>query len=157
MIVLGIDPGFGCVGWGVIEGQKDMYTHVAHGCIETSVTLDFSSRLSVISKALNNVIDTYHPKVGAVETLFFNKNVTTGIQVAHARGVILLTLKERNVPLKEVSPQQVKQTITGYGAADKAQVQKMLLYALSMEHKQLEGARDDAIDALAIAFTGVFF
>lgn len=148
--ILGIDPGFGRVGWGVIEGKKDRWTHIAHGCIETDASLALVDRLAVITKELSSIITTYQPQQAAVEELFFNKNITTGIQVAQARGVILLTLHQKGIVCTEVTPSQVKQSLTGYGKADKQQVQKMVSIHLSMSSTVKQ---DDAADALAVAIT----
>ncbi len=148
--ILGVDPGYGRVGWGIVEKFRGDITYIAHGCIETSPKVSFSQRLSDIFVALEGLISTYSPEVAAIEELFFAKNVTTGIQVAHARGVILLALHQANIPSKTVTPSQVKQSMTGYGRASKRQVQEMVKHCL---HLKVIPSPDDAADALAVAFT----
>lgn len=148
--IIGIDPGFGRVGWGIIEGYGTQWTHVAHGCIETTSKQPFIKRLIEIDAALSDICVQYQPTLGAIEELFFYKNVTTAIDVGHARGVILLALAEQNMPLYEYTPLQIKQAITGYGRADKAQIQTMVQMQLALKKKIRP---DDAADALAVALT----
>jgi len=147
--ILGIDPGFGRVGWGIIEeNKKNEWCAVAYGCIETFSKKTFVDRLAEIHYDLDKVIKKYKPTRLAVEELFFAKNVTTGIQVAQARGVIILTGVENGLEIDEFTPLQVKQAITGYGRAEKAQMQKMVAVTLGIKGKIKS---DDAADALAIA------
>jgi len=147
--ILGIDPGFGRVGWGIVEqNKKNEWTAVAYGCIETFPKKTFVDRLAEIHYDLDKVIKKYKPTRLAVEELFFAKNVTTGIQVAQARGVIILTGVENGLEIDEFTPLQVKQAITGYGRAEKAQMQKMVAVTLGIKGKIKS---DDAADALAIA------
>lgn len=148
--VLGIDPGFGRVGWGVIEKINGDWEHVAHGCIETEKTLTFIDRLIQIQVELNKLIKKYQPTHSGVEDLFFYKNVKTAIKVGQARGVILLTLKLADLPVDEFTPLQVKQAISSYGRAEKGQIQKLIQVHLKMKDKVKQ---DDAADALAIALT----
>jgi crossover junction endodeoxyribonuclease RuvC len=148
--ILGIDPGFGRMGWGVIEGRKDQWQYIAHGCIETDKKKSFVERLEILYAELSDVIKVYAPAHSAVEDLYFNKNVTTAVQVAQARGVILLTLSQAGLGISEVTPLQVKQAVTGYGRADKGQVQKMVQMLLCLKEKPKQ---DDAVDALAVALT----
>ncbi len=150
MRILGIDPGFGRIGWGVIDGQKDTWKHVAHGCIETPAKKPFVERLSVLHAALQDVLTTYTPDYAGVEDLFFAKNVSTGVQVAQARGVIILTLVQAGVQMSEPTPVQVKQAMTGYGRADKRQVQNMVHMMLGLPTTDRQ---DAALDALAVAIT----
>ncbi len=150
MIILGIDPGFGRVGWGVIEGGGQDWVHVGHGCIETDSKKSFVERLKDISSELNIIIDQYNPTCSSVEELFFVKNVTTGIQVGQARGVILLSLIQANLPIFEYTPSAIKLAVTGYGNADKQQVQKMIQMQLSLRDVPKP---DDAADGLAVALT----
>lgn len=150
MRILGIDPGYGRVGWGVIEGQKDTWTHIAHGCIETNIKLTFAQRLCQVHTAIQAIMSEYKPDMMGIEKLFFKKNVTTGLQVAHARGVMLLLAEQAAIAIVEVSPVEVKQAVTGYGNADKAQVQQLVAMLLKLPHKRFQ---DDAADALAVAFT----
>ena len=150
MQVLGIDPGFGSIGWGVIHGQKDIWTHVAHGCIETPTKKPFVERLSLLHSELCQIIEQYTPDYAGVEDLFFAKNVSTGVQVAQARGVIILTLVQAGIAMGEPTPVQVKQAMTGYGRAEKRQVQNMVHMMLGLPSTERQ---DDALDALAIAIT----
>ncbi|PIY93220.1 MAG: crossover junction endodeoxyribonuclease RuvC [Candidatus Magasanikbacteria bacterium CG_4_10_14_0_8_um_filter_32_14] len=148
--ILGTDPGFGRVGWGVIENRKGKWVGVAYGCIETNKKSDFVSRLEEISLSLTEIIKKYKPDFSAVEELFFYTNVTTAIKVGQARGVILLTLKQQNVIVYEFTPLQVKQSITGYGRAEKGQLQRMVKMMLGIKKPITP---DDAADALAVALT----
>ncbi len=146
--ILGIDPGFGRVGFGVIELQGGKTKYIAHGLIETSPQKTFVERIVEIHTKLGSIIQEYKPQRAAVEELFFAKNVTTGIQVAQARGAILLSLTQAGIPVDEFTPMEVKQAVTGYGRADKTQMQKMVIMLLSLKVKKLQ---DDAADALGIA------
>ena len=148
--ILGIDPGFGRVGFGIIDCVGDTYTAVAYGCIETSTKRTFVERLEDISDELIQIIRKYKPQCAGVEELFFYKNVTTAIKVAQARGVILLTLRKARLQVHEYTPLQVKQSITGYGRADKTQLETMVKMLLKLKKKITP---DDAADALAIALT----
>jgi crossover junction endodeoxyribonuclease RuvC len=148
--ILGIDPGFGRVGFGVIEKRGSEWVHVVHGLIETSPKKTFVERILEIHQTLQKIIVKYEPTSAAVEELFFYKNVTTGIQVAQARGVILLTLMQAGLSVDEFTPLEVKQSLTGYGRAEKGQIQKMVLMVLRLKEKKIQ---DDAADALAIALT----
>jgi crossover junction endodeoxyribonuclease RuvC len=146
--ILGIDPGFGRTGWGVCVGNGSKLKGLAYGCIETMAGEDFSYRLQQIFEDLDYIIKKYKPDVVAVEELFFYKNVTTALKVGHARGVILLSARLANIPIMEFTPLQVKQAISGYGKADKKQVQQMVKTFLGL--KELPQP-DDAADALAVA------
>ncbi|MFA4830609.1 MAG: crossover junction endodeoxyribonuclease RuvC [Patescibacteria group bacterium] len=149
--IIGIDPGFGRIGWGVIEKQNGDWIHVAHGCIETGAGEPFTDRLAELHRELNKIIKKYHPDRAAVEDLFFFKNVKTAMKVGQARGVILLTLSQAGMPIDEFTPLQVKQAMTGYGRAEKGQMQKMVKVIL---HLKCASLQDDAADALAAALTG---
>ena len=160
-IILGIDPGFGRVGYGIIK-KKYVGDHrhggvpphggewrmVAFGCIETSPKKSFVARISQIHEELARLIKKHKPTRMAVEELFFFSNVKTAIEVGQARGVILLTGVENKLPIDEFTPLQVKQAITGYGRAEKSQMQKMVAIVLGMKEKIKS---DDAADALAVA------
>lgn len=148
--VLGIDPGFGRVGWGVVEKKNGDWYHVAHGCIETNKKAKFIERLQEIHTNLKRIAAKYQPTNSAVEDLFFYKNVKTAIAVGQARGVIMLTLSQAGLPVDEFTPLQVKQSITGYGRAEKGQMQKIIQLHLQMKEKIKQ---DDAADALAVALT----
>jgi crossover junction endodeoxyribonuclease RuvC len=148
-IILGIDPGFGRVGFGVIEKTKtNEWKALDYGCIETSRKKKFVDRLVEIDEGIKFLIKKYKPQRLAIEKLFFSKNITTGIEVGHARGVIMLSAAIANLEIDEFSPPQVKQAITGYGGAQKAQMQKMVAMILGIKGKIKS---DDAADALAVA------
>jgi len=148
--ILGIDPGFGRVGFGIIEKRGSEWVHVVHGLIETSPKKTFVERILEIHETLQKIIIKYEPNRAAIEELFFYKNVTTAIQVGQARGVILLTLVQAGLTIDEFTPLEVKQSLTGYGRAEKGQIQKMVLMILKLKDKKIQ---DDAADALAIALT----
>jgi len=148
MYILGIDPGFGRVGYGIIEYKNNKYRPVEYGCITTPAKEKLSLRLKQIYDDLENVISRYNIDAAAVESLFFNTNITTGIQVAEARGVILLALEKHNIAISEYTPLQVKQALIGYGRADKTQIKKMVKEMLKLDNMP---KLDDTTDALAIA------
>jgi len=149
-IILGIDPGFGRVGYGVIEKRAGEWKEVCHGCIETSSKLEFVDRLAQLHHEVVDLIKKYKPARMAVEELFFFKNVTTAIQVGQARGAILLAAVNSKIPVDEFTPLQVKQAMTGYGRAEKGQMQKLVAMLLHIKGKIKS---DDAADALAVALT----
>lgn len=149
--ILGIDPGFGRVGFGVVEQDKNgKWIHVTHGCIETSPKKKFIDRLFEVSLEIKKLIKEYQPSRVAVEELFFFKNVKTAMEVGQARGVILLTAAESGLPVDEFTPLQVKQSMTGYGRAEKGQMQKVVAMILGLKTAIKS---DDAADALAVALT----
>ena len=148
MIILGIDPGVATIGFGVIRGSRQKNELLRYGVITTPPGIPLSHRLLQISDDMEELIHTFHPDEMAVEELFFSKNITTGISVAHGRGVILLSAEKLGVPIFEYTPMQVKQAVAGYGGAQKLQVMKMTQRLLKMKHLPRP---DDAADALAIA------
>ena len=148
MIVLGIDPGYAIVGWGVVEVRGASFRPIACGDISTPAKTSLSSRLKTIYDEMHRIIDKYHPEQMAIEELFFNTNITTGIKVAEARGVILLAAEEAGLPIFEYTPLQVKQAVVGYGLAEKKQVIAMVT---SLLHLKTPPKPDDTADALAIA------
>ncbi|MEG1705496.1 MAG: crossover junction endodeoxyribonuclease RuvC [Clostridia bacterium] len=148
MIVLGIDPGFGRIGYGIIDYNKNKYKVIEYGCITTDAGLLFSKRLNKIEKDLINICSKYKIDVASVEELFFNTNIKTGIQVAEARGVILNTLENLNIEIAEYTPLQIKQALVGYGRADKLQIKSMVKSFLNLETMP---KLDDTTDALAMA------
>jgi crossover junction endodeoxyribonuclease RuvC len=148
--ILGIDPGYGRVGWGIVDGHGSDWTYVAYGCIDTDKRYSFVKRLLQIERELEVIIAAYRPNFSAVEQIFFSKNVSTGIDVSQARGAILLILAHHKIPIAELTPTQIKQALTGYGNAEKRQVQEMVKRELHM--KELP-KQDDAADALAVAIT----
>ena len=151
MRILGIDPGFGRTGLGVVDMRGSDATYVMHGVIETPKEDDFSERLLVLKQELVKTIEQYKPEAASVEQLFFSNNAKTVMKVSMARGVVLLTLAELRIPLVELTPNQVKQGIAGWGGADKKQVQGMVARFLKL--KEIPKP-DDAADALALAIVG---
>ena len=149
MIILGIDPGTATVGFALIEKEGRATRVIEYGVITTKAGLSLSERLLQIGNDLSELIDTYHPTFAGVERLFFLRNVTNGIDVAQARGVILHTLARSGIPIVEFTPLQVKQGIAGNGFAKKPQVQKALQMILKLPELPKP---DDAADALAIAY-----
>lgn len=153
MLSLGIDPGTAIVGYGLVRELSDGALQPVHyGVITTRAHTPMWERLEIIYTELTKIIHTYSPDRAAVEVLFFGKNVTTGITVAQARGVILLTLQQAKLPIHEFKPSEIKQSLTGYGNADKRQMQEMTRMMLSLDTIPKP---DDAADALAVAITDI--
>lgn len=150
MIILGIDPGIAIVGYGVVNFDKGKYNVLDYGVITTDKDLKTPERLVLIEKGLIKLIEQYNPDCIAIEELFFQTNRKTAIVVAEARGVLLLTVQKYCKQLFEYTPLQIKQAVTGYGGADKKQVQYMVKTLLNL--KQIPKP-DDAADALAAAIT----
>lgn len=150
MVILGIDPGYGIVGFGVIEKTPYSVKVIDYGAIYTYKEDTFPERLRKIYAGMNQLIDKYKPDFMCCEELFFNHNVTTAINVAQARGVILLAGIQRIGKLYEYTPLQIKQALTGQGRADKKQVQYMVKAILNLNSIPKP---DDAADALAVALT----
>ena len=148
MRLLGIDPGFAIVGWAVIDSDRGRLQPVAYGAITTPAHTNFESRLLMIKQDLESVIEKYSPTEMALEELFFNTNITTGIAVAEARGVILCTAHEKGLKISEYTPLQVKQAVVGYGKAEKQQVIAMVTSILKLKNPPKP---DDTADAVAIA------
>ncbi len=148
MIILGIDPGFAITGFGVIKVDKNKNEVLDFGTIQTKAGVDFSRRIKDLYNELHKIIKKYKPDLMAVEQLFFAKNAKTALLVGQARGVVLLTAIQEKMPLHEYTPLQVKQAITGYGAADKKQMQQMVKVILGLSQIPKP---DDAADALAVA------
>ena len=148
MVILGIDPGLAIVGWGVIEYKNSKITTLGYGSIETPAHTPTEDRLVLIYKGVKQLIETYHPDEMAIEELFFNTNITTGIRVAEARGVILMCANLHKVKISEYTPLQVKQAVVGYGRAEKKQVISMVTMILGLDKPPKP---DDTADALAIA------
>ncbi len=147
MIILGIDPGTAKIGFGVINKTRELKL-IEYGCIQTPKNLKDSQRLIKLHEQLQKIIKKHKPDMVAVEDLFFFKNLKTAISVSQARGVILLTAAKLKVPISEYTPLQIKQAVTGYGRAEKKQVQKMVKMILNL--KKIPKP-DDAADALAAA------
>lgn len=150
MRILGIDPGFATIGFGLIELIGQDWEMIDFGVISTEAGEDFQERLCQIYDDLNEILEEFEPNLVAIESLYFSKNVTTAMQVAESRGVISLAVAQANLPLQHFSPNEVKLAITGYGSADKVQVQNMVATLLNLSAIPRP---DDAADALAIALT----
>ena len=148
MIILGIDPGYATIGYGVIEKQKSILTPIDYGVITTPKNESIAYRLAMIFDSMNKIVEKFKPDDIAVEELFFNTNITTGIKVAQARGVILLSAIQTCGRLYEYTPLMIKQALTGNGRADKHQVQYMVQMILRLKSIPKP---DDAADALAAA------
>lgn len=148
MRILGIDPGIATIGFGIVDAEKNKFSLVNCGVITTPAHTPLSDRLLQIYKDMCGLIDIFKPEAVAIEELFFNTNITTGISVAHGRGVILLACRSAELNIFEYTPLQVKQAVVGYGRAEKAQVMDMVkrLCRLSAPPKP-----DDAADAVALA------
>ncbi|HBF86096.1 MAG TPA: crossover junction endodeoxyribonuclease RuvC [Clostridiales bacterium] len=150
MIILGIDPGLATMGWGVIKSERGQAAVIDYGAVLTPKDESLPVRLALLEKGVNQLVDKFKPDEIALEELFFNTNITTGINVAQARGVILLTCVKACGRLYEYTPLQIKQALTGYGRADKHQIQAMVKTFLRLDKVPRP---DDAADALAVALT----
>ena len=151
MIILGIDPGIATTGYGVIKKQpKKALSCISYNCIYTDKKDTAHERLRVLENGLNSVIRLHRPDVIVVEKLYFAKNIKTAMPVAEARGVILLTAAKHKLPVYEFTPLQMKMVVTGYGRAEKKQVQRMVQQILSLSELPRP---DDAADALGVAIT----
>jgi crossover junction endodeoxyribonuclease RuvC len=148
VIVLGIDPGTAALGYGIVERTGSRLRMVDAGCLETSSALPLPERLLAIHHLLVDLIELHQPQILAVERLFFSKNAQTAFAVGQARGVVLLAGAAAGVPVREATPSEVKIAVTGYGAADKEQVGRMVAVCLSIPEAPKP---DDAADALAVA------
>lgn len=147
--MLGIDPGFGSLGYAILSGEGRALRALDYGCLKTPARTPFADRLMTIYHTITDLIATHHPTRVGIEKLFFEKNTKTAIDVAQARGVILLACRQARVPIIECTPLQVKLAATGYGAAEKKQVQHMMKLLLKLPSLPTQ---DDAADALAIAY-----
>ncbi len=148
MIILGIDPGIAIVGYGVIEYVGNKFNVIDYGAVTTPAGMEVPMRLLDIYNSLSVIISKFKPEAMAIEELFYNKNAKTVINVAQGRGVTLLAAAKNNIPVFEYTPLQVKQSVVGYGRADKKQVQQMTKVLLNLEKVPKP---DDTADALAIA------
>ena len=148
MKILGLDPGTATTGYGIIDEQEGQLRAVAYGVIVTGADLPAAQRLQAIYQELSRLLERYRPDTAAIEELFFGRNITTAIAVGQARGVLLLALANANLPIAEYSPPQVKDAVTGYGKADKKQVQIMVCNLLDLAEPPRP---DDAADGLAVA------
>ena len=148
MIILGIDPGYAIIGYGVVEESGGNYRPIAYGAITTTPQQSFSERLKTVYDDLSFIIEKYKPEAVAIEKLFYHTNQKTVIEVAEARGVILLALEQNGLPFYEYTPLQVKTAVTGYGRAEKKQIMEMTRRLLKLKGVPRP---DDAADALAMA------
>ena len=148
MRILGIDPGYGIIGFGLVQADRNQYSLLRCGAITTPAGMDFSARLEIIYEDMRQLLEVAKPDVVAIEELFFGQNVTTGIGVAQSRGVILLTIRQAGLPVYPYKPAQVKQAVVGYGNATKHQVQDMTRRLLHLDKMPKP---DDAADAIALA------
>ena len=148
MRILGIDPGYGITGFGIVDAQRNQFQLLQYGAITTPPGTDFPVRLQMIYNDMTQLLQMAKPDAVAIEELFFGQNVTTGIGVAQSRGVILLAVRQADVPIFQYKPMQVKQAVVGYGNATKHQVQDMTRRLLRLEKMPKP---DDAADAIAIA------
>ena len=153
MLSLGIDPGTATLGYGLVREHRDGSLEAVHfGVIRTQAKTPMPERLQIIHHKLKSLIDQHQPDRAGVEELFFARNVTNALTVAQARGVILLTLQNARLPIAEYKPNIIKQSVSGYGGADKPQMQEMMRLLLGLEAIPRP---DDAADALAVAITDI--
>ena len=152
MVILGIDPGTATTGYGLIEVGEDKLSYVHHGCIKTAAGEEMPKRLLKLRKELKGVIKEFKPEIVVIERLFFNTNVKTAMTVGQARGVVMLVGAEHKLPVLEYTALQAKKELTGYGRADKEQVEQAVKKHLNLRRKIKP---DDAADALAIAICHV--
>jgi crossover junction endodeoxyribonuclease RuvC len=153
MRVLGIDPGYDRLGWGIVEGNNHKFQTVSFNCITTEKNISMSKRLVILFDAINEILQKYMPDVLSVEDLFFNTNAKTAIAVGQARGVIMLAAEKKKIPVFSYSPLEIKMAITGYGRADKNQIQQMVKKILGLAKIPKP---DDIADALAVGLTHSF-
>jgi crossover junction endodeoxyribonuclease RuvC len=151
VIVLGIDPGTAAMGWGVVESRSGRLRMIDAGCLTTKPDAALPQRLLAIHALLDELLATHKPDIVAVERLFFSKNAQTAFGVGQARGVVLLAAAQAEVPVREATPNEVKQAVTGHGRAEKDQVGRMVAVCLSLDAPPRQ---DDTADALAIAIWG---
>lgn len=148
MLILGIDPGYAIVGYGVLDYKNNHFDVVDYGAITTDAGVPFNRRLEIIYDELTALIEKHHPEAMSVEKVFYNNNAKTVIDVSQARGVIMLAAQKCRVPVFEYTPLQVKQSVVGYGRAEKKQIQDMTKRILNLEKVPKP---DDTADALAMA------
>ena len=148
MLILGIDPGYAIIGYGVVRFENYKFTPIEYGAVTTPAKMDFPKRLAMIYDGIESILKKYPIDAVAIEKLYFNTNTTTAIDVAQARGAILLSIQKNAVPIYEYTPLQVKQSVTGYGRAEKKQVMEMTRQFLGLSAVPKP---DDTADALALA------
>ncbi len=148
MIIIGVDPGFAITGYGIVKYDNNKFCVLDYGAIITDSKLKLSERLLILNNRLEELIACYNPDVFAIEELFFNKNIKTALNVGHGRGVVLLAAARNNKEIFEYTPLQVKQSVVGYGRAEKTQIQQMVKMILNLREIPKP---DDVADALAVA------
>ncbi|HOM01971.1 MAG TPA: crossover junction endodeoxyribonuclease RuvC [Acetivibrio sp.] len=148
MIIMGIDPGFAITGYGIVKYEGNRFTSVDYGAITTESSMELPKRLLILYNGLMEIIEKYKPEAISIEELFFNKNIKTALAVGHGRGVAVLAAAQSGIDVFEYTPIQVKQSIVGYGRAEKAQVQQMVKAILNLPAIPKP---DDVADALAVA------
>jgi len=154
MIILGVDPGTAITGYGIVHVEGNKFNSLEYGCIYTEPDINSEKRLKIIYEKICALLEQYQPEQMAVEELFFNKNIRTALSVGQARGVILLAGALKGIKVSEYTPLQVKQSVVGYGRADKQQVQQMVRVFLNLREIPKP---DDAADALAVAICHAHF
>lgn len=152
--VIGIDPGYAIVGYAIIDVEKNKKTLLKYGTVETSSKYEFAERIRKIYENMNEILDYFKPELASIESLVFQNNQKTAIKVAEARGVILLSLSTLNIKIFELTPLQVKCSLTGFGKATKKQ---MILMTKKILNLKEEIKPDDAADACALALSGALF
>lgn len=148
MIILGIDPGYAILGWGIVEHRGNSFRSIAHGAVTTPKEMEMPDRLEALYDGLREIIEEYRPEVASIEKLFFNTNTTTAINVGQARGVAILACIKGGLEIAEYTPLEIKQALTGYGRAEKKQMQFMVKTMLNLKEVPKP---DDTADALAAA------
>ena len=151
--ILGIDPGLASTGWGVIESSRGKLKYIAHGCIETSADISRGQRLVIIHKSFLKILKTFKPEKAAMENLYFGRNISSAMAVAEARGVLLMTLCSKDLPVQELTPNAIKQAVVGVSKADKKQIQEMVKLILGLDEIPRP---DHAADALGAAICAAF-
>jgi len=149
--IIGIDPGLAAAGWGVLDCEGSKIHCRGHGCIETSAETPRGERLFFIYTEFCRVLDEFRPQEGAMETLYYGRNISSALAVAEARGVLSMALAQRGIPLREFTPNGIKKAVAGVASADKAQVQEMVRFLLALPELPRP---DHAADALAAAVCG---
>ena len=148
--IIGVDPGLASTGWGVVEFSQNHLQYVAHGCIETSAEDPKGKRLLIVHSSFLRVLKAYKPREAAIENLYFGKNISSAMSVAEARGVLLLALTSRGLPVRELTPNAIKKSVVGVTRADKSQIQEMVRLILGL--KEIPKP-DHAADALGAAIS----
>lgn len=149
-LIIGLDPGYDRLGWGIARQINSSWQDIAYGCIITDRKLDLLARYQQLETTLTQIIDQYQPQEAALETLFFNHNQTTAMAVSEARGIIIATLLHHHLPIAQYAPSKIKLTTTGYGRADKKAIEKMVRLEFKLSTAKII---DDALDALAVVLT----